>query len=45
MADISGLLPFVHSLRNQGMLPHIVGDLSRLPDVKRMPAPLSRVMN
>ena len=45
LKDLAGLEAFLHSLRNDGMLPHIVGDLSRLPDRPRMPAPLSRTMN
>jgi hypothetical protein len=45
LKDLAGLETFLHSLRNDGMLPHIVGDLSRLPDRPRVPAPLSRTMN
>jgi hypothetical protein len=31
MVDLSGLSDFLQGLRNEGMMPHIVGDLSRLP--------------
>ncbi len=44
MADLAGLDAFLHSLRNEGMLPHIVGDLSRLPDIPRIPARMSAAM-
>jgi hypothetical protein len=45
MVSLAGLGDFLQSLRNEGMLPHIVGDLSRLPDAPGAPAPRSRMMN
>jgi hypothetical protein len=32
MVDLGGLPGFLQSLRNEGMLPHVAGDLSRLPE-------------
>ena len=32
MVDLSGLVALLQTLRNEGLLPHIVGDISRLPD-------------
>jgi hypothetical protein len=37
MADLSGLAESLQALRNEGMLPHIVGDLSRLPRTPSAP--------
>jgi hypothetical protein len=31
MVDLAGLSEFLQGLRNEGMLPHLVGDLSRIP--------------
>ena len=31
MVDLAGLTDFLQALRNEGMLPHVAGDLSRLP--------------
>nr|MCU0855138.1 glycosyl transferase [Paracoccaceae bacterium] len=44
MRDLAGLREFLQDLRNDGMLPHVVGDLSRVPDVARA-NPLPRAMN
>jgi hypothetical protein len=45
MVDLAGLVEFLQSLRNEGMLPHIVGDLSRLPEVPRPAAAMQRVVH
>jgi hypothetical protein len=45
MVDLTGLVEFLQSLRNEGMLPHIVGDLSRLPMVPGPPAAIPRVVH
>lgn len=44
MRDLAGLREFLQDLRNDGMLPHVVGDLSRVPDVARAD-PLPRAVN
>lgn len=38
LVDLSGLSDFLQALRNEGMLPHIVGDLSRLQNAPETPA-------
>jgi hypothetical protein len=45
MADLTGLHEFLQSLRNEGMLPHIVGDLARLPDAPRSAPSMPRAVN
>jgi hypothetical protein len=45
MVDLAGLAEFLKSLRNDGMLPHIVGDLSRLPDVPNAPAAVLQLVH
>jgi hypothetical protein len=44
MVDLTGLPEFLQSLRNEGMLPHVAGDLSRLPDVPEALAALPRAL-
>lgn len=44
MVDLSGLSGFLQGLRNEGMLPHIVGDLSRLPGMPHRPAAAPRLV-
>jgi hypothetical protein len=45
MVDLAGLLEFVQTLRNDGMLPHIVGDLSQLPEVAKASPVMRRVIH
>jgi hypothetical protein len=45
LADLSGLEEFVHALRDDGMLPHIVGDLTRLRAMPRAGPKLSAAIN
>jgi hypothetical protein len=45
MVDLTGLAAFLQSLRNEGMLPHIVGDISRLPDVPKAPFAPPRIVH
>lgn len=45
LVDLSGLIDFLQSLRNEGMLPHIVGDLSRLRDAPSRPAAAPRIVH
>ena len=32
MVDLGGLPAFLQALRNEGMLPHVAGDLSEMPE-------------
>jgi hypothetical protein len=44
MVDLSGLREALQALRDEGMLPHVVGDISRLPAARPAPS-RPRAMN
>jgi len=44
MVDLSGLPGFLQSLRNEGMLPHVAGDLSRLPEGPAAATSVARIV-
>jgi hypothetical protein len=45
MADLSGLAGVLQSLRNEGMLPHVMGDIPVLPDAPQAPFAPPRLVN
>ena len=45
MADLSGLSGVLQSLRNEGMLPHVMGDIPSLPDAPQAPFAPPRLVN
>jgi hypothetical protein len=45
MADLSGLSEVLQSLRNEGMLPHVMGDIPSIPDAPQAPFAPPRLVN